>query len=148
MGISVVFLWTILCFLDPWRVVKCVEISWAILNAVIWSIKVIRSHWEIYNVVSKHILFFIRCGTCRWFDIIMWYDISRHNDDNPDNKVHGANMGPTWANRTQVVPMLAPWTLLSGNVGFWQLNGYQPQTDIMLCFFVVMQRKVLFQLWC
>ena len=29
----------------------------------------------------------------------------------PDNKVYGANMGPTWG---QVGPMLAPWTLLSG----------------------------------
>ena len=32
----------------------------------------------------------------------------------PDNKVHGANMGPSGADRTQVGPMLAPWTLLSG----------------------------------
>ena len=29
----------------------------------------------------------------------------------PDSKVYGANMG---ANRTQVGPMLAPWTMLSG----------------------------------
>ena len=32
----------------------------------------------------------------------------------PDSKVHGANMGPSRANRTQVGPMLAPWTLPSG----------------------------------
>ena len=36
----------------------------------------------------------------------------------PDSKVYGANMGPTWgpsgADRTQVGPMLASWTLLSG----------------------------------
>ena len=32
----------------------------------------------------------------------------------PDNKVHGANMGHIWADRTQVGPMLTPWTLLSG----------------------------------
>ena len=36
---------------------------------------------------------------------------------NPDSKVHGANVGPTWANRTQVCPMLALWILLSGNGG-------------------------------
>ena len=36
-----------------------------------------------------------------------WYDV-------PDSKVHGANMGPSGADRTQVGPMLAPWTLLSG----------------------------------
>ena len=31
----------------------------------------------------------------------------------PDSKVYGANMGPPGADRTQVGPMLAPWTLLS-----------------------------------
>ena len=30
-------------------------------------------------------------------------------------KVHGATWGPSGADRTQVGPMLAPWTLLSGN---------------------------------
>ena len=32
----------------------------------------------------------------------------------PDSKVHGDNMGPSRADRTQVGPMLAPWTLVSG----------------------------------
>ena len=32
----------------------------------------------------------------------------------PDSKIHGANMGPSGANRTRVGPMLVPWTLLSG----------------------------------
>ena len=32
----------------------------------------------------------------------------------PDNKIHGAHMGPSGADSTQVGPMLAPWTLLSG----------------------------------
>ena len=36
------------------------------------------------------------------------YIYNRKN--NPDSKVHGANMGPTW-----VLP--APWTLLSGYIG-------------------------------
>ena len=34
----------------------------------------------------------------------------------PDNKVHGVNMGPSGADRTQVGPMLSPWILLSGMV--------------------------------
>ena len=34
----------------------------------------------------------------------------------PDSKVHGANMGQYGADRTQVGPILAPWTLLSGYV--------------------------------
>ena len=38
--------------------------------------------------------------------------------NNPDSKVHGANMGPSWADRTQVGPMLALWTLPSGQQGF------------------------------
>ena len=40
----------------------------------------------------------------------------------PDNKVHGATMGPSGADRTQVGPMLAPWTLLSGWT--WILLSY------------------------
>ena len=34
-------------------------------------------------------------------------------DNCPDSKVHWANMGPSGADRTQVGPMLAPWTLRS-----------------------------------
>ena len=34
--------------------------------------------------------------------------------NNPDNKVHGANMGPTWVLSAPDGPMLAPWILLSG----------------------------------
>ena len=34
---------------------------------------------------------------------------------NPDSKVHGANMGPIWGRQDLGGPMLAPWTLLSGN---------------------------------
>ena len=33
----------------------------------------------------------------------------------PNSTVHGANMGPTWGDRTQVGPMLATWALLSGD---------------------------------
>ena len=40
--------------------------------------------------------------------------------DDPDSKIHGANMGPIWADRTQVDPMLAPWTLLSGELSHGQ----------------------------
>ena len=36
--------------------------------------------------------------------------------DLPDSKVHGANMGPSGADSTQVGPMLAPWALLFGLV--------------------------------
>ena len=36
--------------------------------------------------------------------------------DNPDSTVHGATWGPSGANRSRVGPMLAPLTLLSGNL--------------------------------
>ena len=39
----------------------------------------------------------------------------------PDSKVHGANMGPPGAHRTQVGPMWATWTLLSGLFWSWNL---------------------------
>ena len=35
---------------------------------------------------------------------------------NPDRKVHGANMGPIWGRQDPGGPMLALWTLLSGNI--------------------------------
>ena len=36
----------------------------------------------------------------------------------PDGKVHGANMGPTWVLSAPDGPMLAPWTLLSGELPY------------------------------
>ena len=42
-----------------------------------------------------------------------WAVNSLHKD-HPDSKVHGANMGPSGADRTQVGHMLDPWTRLFG----------------------------------
>ena len=39
----------------------------------------------------------------------------------PNSKVHGPTWGPSGADRTQVSPMLAPWTLLSGTWGIYPL---------------------------
>ena len=39
----------------------------------------------------------------------------------PHSKVHGANTGPSGADRTQAGPTLVPWTLLSGHI--WH-NSY------------------------
>ena len=38
----------------------------------------------------------------------------------PDNKVHGANMGPIWGRQDPGGPLLAPWTLLSGWCNQWR----------------------------
>ena len=48
--------------------------------------------------------------------------------DYPDNKVHGANMGPIWGRQDPGGPMLAPWTSLSvylrgGNVNLFYENS-------------------------
>ena len=51
-------------------------------------------------------------------DIIMIY--SKHN---PDSKVHGAKMGPTWDLSAPDGPHVGPWTLLSGN-GSWAGDPY------------------------
>ena len=53
-----------------------------------------------------------------WMKYSTWWEFTHiYQTDwqkNPDSKVHGAYMGPTLADRTQVGPMLAQWTLLSG----------------------------------
>ena len=41
-------------------------------------------------------------------------ELSFYSYDIPDSKVHVANMGPILGGRTQVDPMLTPWTLFSG----------------------------------
>ena len=41
--------------------------------------------------------------------------------NNPDSKVHVTNVVPTWVLSAPGEPMLAPWTLLSGN-SYVQLN--------------------------
>ena len=53
----------------------------------------------------------------RSFDLVRQWVSTSHDIiicNFPDSKVHGANMGPTWALSAPAGPMLAPWTLLSG----------------------------------
>ena len=49
----------------------------------------------------------------------------------PDNKVHGANMGPTGSCRPQMGPMLTPWTLRSGRQN--NIFCVQLRVDITTC---------------
>ena len=51
-------------------------------------------------------------------------DRNSHYNTTPDSKVRGADMGPSGADRTQVGPMLAPWTLLSGYCLVTVLSSY------------------------
>ena len=53
------------------------------------------------------------------------------------SKVNGPTWGPSGADRTQVGPMLAPWTLLSGKLSFdrvmtWCREGDKPLLETML----------------
>ena len=47
---------------------------------------------------------------------LYWYNSWRKLYSTPHRQIDpdGANMGPIWADRTQVDPTLAPWTLLFG----------------------------------
>ena len=107
----------------PTDILKCIPLNW---NYCVW----LKYHYSLFmNVplaVSRH------CFR-HWLGIIwaMWvyvkYEQTTVKSDlllcwmpplsdytDSDSKVHGANMGPSGADRTQVGPMLAPLTLLSG----------------------------------
>ena len=47
--------------------------------------------------------------------------LETENQNYPDSKVPGANMGPAWVLRPQMDPMVSPWTLLPGYTFYGQL---------------------------
>ena len=56
-----------------------------------------------------------------WLILTLWHKLLWNVDTNvffaseaPDNKVHEANMGPTWVLSAPDGPHVGPWTLLSG----------------------------------
>ena len=61
------------------------------------------------------------------------YDKS-HIDVNADSKVHGAHLGP---DRTQMGPMLAPWTLQYGKCNilriynFCQISSFHDKVNLL-----------------
>ena len=80
------------CYFDNFRYSQLLKIS-----PIRWHFRF--SHIVAYGV--NVIQLYLRLGT-NWIPSI------------PDNKVHGANMGPTWVLSAPDGRMLAPWTLLSG----------------------------------
>ena len=52
-----------------------------------------------------------------------WHNAFYSCERNPFSKVDGTNMGPSGAGKTQVGPMFAPWTILSGNAFYDQFWG-------------------------
>ena len=70
-----------------------------------------------------HLKCYLNLPGASW-GIACWIVLGKHNTNQPhyntpDNKVHGANMGPTWGRQG---PMLAPWTLLSGTITLLQIT--------------------------
>ena len=51
-----------------------------------------------------------------------------------DSRFHGANMGPPGAERTQVSPIVAPWTLLSGLISFYDEYSLHQINDLPIWF--------------
>ena len=82
-----------LYFLDAYVLLGNGMKPWLLLCVLLhWTLHLCMVMWQIHHL--------------RTFRLHSWYI--------PDSKVHEAYMGPTWADRTQVGPMLALWTLLSG----------------------------------
>ena len=81
----------------------------------------IRKLWAMIGLifVLNHRITLDISGLRDWDFIETWRNITyppHPNGDQsiPDNKVHGAILGPIWGRQTQVGPMLAAWTLLFG----------------------------------
>ena len=73
-------------------------------------------------IIAIHIIIAVKCGTrIRTLgqgtnDRIVKLCVLHFSCKYPDSKIHGAKWGPSGANRIQVGPMLAPWTLLYGYI--------------------------------
>ena len=70
-------------------------LSTIITSMIIWNLGVIHIYHYIYATLQP---------LCQW----------QRYKEAPDSMVYGAYMGPTWADRTQVGPRWATWTLLYG----------------------------------
>ena len=76
-------------------------------------------------------------GRVHWKGVWPCGLLSRHPliHVNPDRKIHGADVGPTWGRQDPGGPMLAPWTLLSGKLPqlIWR-SGARPTNGISIEF--------------
>ena len=66
----------------------------------------------------------------------------------PDSKVHGAYMGPPGADRTQLGPMLAPWSLLSGVLQVYVTLTYICKFHILVSIQNILGDTRIEQTWC
>ena len=66
--------------------------------------------WYIYIISEFHFFTWIKVIAICWNIMTI-----------PDSKVQRANKGPSGADRSQVGPTLAPWTLLSDEYAIWSV---------------------------
>ena len=76
--------------------------------------------------------------------------------NHPDSKAHGANIWPIWGRQDPGGPMLAPWTLLSGNCLYaslmlplcmkltWEMNSLRKKDN---CFIEAECKKWASYVW-
>ena len=78
-------------------------------EGTILSWKKMRFSLDRHTIVT---LYYLDHGRrVRWGHIYLLYNV-----DTKKARMRGPTLGPSGADRTQVGPMLAPWTLLSGNI--------------------------------
>ena len=65
------------------------RLSLVILNTAIWSMKIYWNHWWQTNFCRRNVVQYV----ISWYKLLLFF---LYILTCPDNKVHGANMGPTW----------------------------------------------------
>ena len=110
------------CFLHYWPFVWGIPrdqwIHWTKSQYHLWLVD--SSHIQPVSSVtalSNEYLWWFCCCTLKMLKkpfSCQWCEMPWRSYDNPDNKVHRANMGPPGSCRPQMGPMLTPCTLLSG----------------------------------
>ena len=76
-----------------------------------------------------------------------WIPVPERNAEGPPiARFMGPTWGPSGAARTQVGPMLAPWTWLSGTLDYWELVAAISVANISFCF-IFLSPMIEFSWW-
>ena len=95
---------------------QCISYSWYSLWVLNWNEEIWPYLWSwcmYYLDIHVHMFVKIQMGCILKAQSIRRVSIYSLQCSFHGSKVHGANMDPSGADRNQVGPMLAPWTLLS-----------------------------------
>ena len=86
------------------------------------------------HIIALAILCQIKPLKCSRYDAmacyVWWYKV-QHTESSLIARFMGPTWGPSGADRTQVGPMLDPWTLLSGIFLLWQITSLQRDMGVM-----------------